>query len=304
MDACVSGWAMRHGETVVIPDIYADPRVPHDVYRATFVKTICVVPIRTLDPIGAIGNYWASPRDIQASDIMLLRALAESAAAALENVRLVEELEEARAETLQRLANAAEYRDDDTFQHTERVGMTSAAIAAQLGLDTGFTDVLRQAAPLHDIGKIALRDAVLLKKGTLTIEERQHVNTHVAAGAAILDGTRSAVLRMARDIVLSHHEWWNGEGYPARVAGERIPLSGRIVAAADVFDALTHSRPYKSAWPVDKAVATIRELRGSQFDPRVVDAFVAIDHRRLADPVQGRARVATRRPSPESSGAT
>jgi putative nucleotidyltransferase with HDIG domain len=283
MGACVSGWAMQQGETVVIPDIYADPRVPHEVYRATFVKTICMVPIRMRDPIGAIGNYWAAPRDVSASDIQLLQALAESAAAALQHVRVLDELEEARAETLQRLANAAEYRDDDTFHHTERVGMTSAAIAAQLGLDSDFTDVLRQAAPLHDIGKIALRDSVLLKKGRLTEEERQHVNTHVTAGAAILHGTRSAVLRMAREIVLSHHEWWNGKGYPGRVAGEGIPLSGRIVAAADVFDALTHSRPYKAAWPVDQAVATIQELRGSQFDPRVVDAFVAIDHRRLVN---------------------
>jgi hypothetical protein len=283
LEACVSGWAMQHREAVVIPDIYADPRVPHDAYRPTFVRSMCMVPIRTLDPVGAIGNYWAEPHTVTPTEIMLLRALADSAAAALESVRLVSELEEARAETLLRLGRAAEYRDDDTHRHTERVAVTSAAIAEQLGVDDETVDTLRQAAPLHDIGKIALKDSLLLKPGALTPEERRQMQTHVPAGAAILDGTNSTVLRMARDVVLSHHEWWNGQGYPARIAGDAIPLTGRIVALADVFDALTHSRPYKPAWPVNTAVAKVTELRGHQFDPQVVDAFLRLNGATLID---------------------
>jgi hypothetical protein len=283
LEACVSGLAMTTRESIVIPDIYADPRVPHDAYRPTFVKSMCMVPIRTLDPIGAIGSYWAQPHDVTPTEIMLLQSLADSAAAALENLRLVDELEEARAETLLRLALAAEYRDDDTFRHTQRVARTSAAIARGIGLSVDAVVTIQQAAPLHDVGKIALRDSLLLKPGALTADERQHMQTHVPAGAAILQGTRSGVLRMAQEIVLTHHEWWNGAGYPHRLRGEDIPLSGRIVAVADVFDALAHARPYKPAWPVEAAVAKISELRGLQFDPHIVDAFLRVEPSSLVD---------------------
>ena len=277
LEACVSGIAMRERQTIVIPDIYADPRVPHDAYRPTFVKSMCMVPIRTLDPIGAIGNYWARPHEVTPTEITLLQGLADSTAAALDNVRLVAELEEARAETLLRLARATEYRDDDTSRHTERVALTSAAIARELGMDDEVVSTIGQAAPLHDIGKIALKDALLLKPGQLTTEERRLMEHHVPAGAAILDGSRSAVLTMAREVVLSHHEWWNGSGYPAHLAGDDIPEAGRIVALADVFDALTNSRPYKPAWPVPAAMEMITGLRGVQFEPRVVDAFCRLD---------------------------
>src|SRR5262249_270546 len=134
LSACVSGWAMQHRTAAVIPDIYVDARVPHDAYRPTFVKSMCMVPIRTLAPIGAIGTYWAKLHQIGESEVALLRALADSTAVAMENVRMVGELEEARLETLQRLARAAEYRDDSTFQHTERVGRLAALIAERLGL--------------------------------------------------------------------------------------------------------------------------------------------------------------------------
>lgn len=276
MAACVSGWAMRHRSAAIIPDIYVDPRVPHEAYRPTFVKSMCMVPIRTFDPVGAIGNYWAVPHQIGDAEVLLLRALADSTAVAMENVRIVAELEEARFETLQRLARAAEYRDDDTFQHTERVGLTTALMGERLGLDRDRVSVLRQAAPLHDIGKLAVPDAVLLKKGALSPEERQQMQGHVHAGAGILEGSRSTVLRAAREIVLTHHEWWNGAGYPSALAATAIPLSGRIVAVADVFDALTHDRPYKTAWPIDVAFSEIQRFAGIQFDPAVVDALHAV----------------------------
>lgn len=275
IDACVSGWTMKHREAVVIPDIYTDARVPHDAYRPTFVRSMCMVPIRTLDPVGAIGTYWATPHRPHEREIQLVRSLADSTAVAIENVRLLTELEDARLETLQRLARAAEYRDDATFQHTERVAAMAAAIAEQLGCHTETVDLFRQAAPLHDIGKIAVPDVLLLKRGQLTPEERQQMQRHVPTGAAILDGTRSAVLQTAREIVLSHHEWWDGRGYPTGLVGEAIPLGGRIVAVADVFDALSHDRPYKAAWPMQAALAEIDRLAGTQFDPRVVAAFRA-----------------------------
>jgi HD domain len=186
------------------------------------------------------------------------------------------ELDDARAETLQLLAIAVEYRDDSTFQHTARVGVIAAEIAARLGLRAQQVKRLREAAPLHDVGKIAIPDRILLKRGNLSAEEQKLMQTHAALGARLLARSSSPVLQMAAVIAATHHEWWDGSGYPVGLAGERIPLVGRVVAVADVFDALTHERPYKAAWPVGQATARIKRGSGSQFDPRVVAAFLAI----------------------------
>jgi putative nucleotidyltransferase with HDIG domain len=273
LNQCISGWTMLHRRAAVIEDIYADERIPHSAYRPTFVKSLAMVPIRTLDPIGAIGNYWAARHQPSESELELLQALADSTAVAMENVRVYEELEASRLETLRCLARAAEYRDDDTHEHTERVARMAVLLAERLECSPAEVELIRLAAPLHDIGKLAISDAVLLKPARLTAEEFEKIKTHAAAGAAILAGTSSDVLRMGQEIARSHHEWWDGTGYPAALAGEAIPLSGRIVALADVFDALTHERPYKDAWPASAAVAEIKRLRGRQFDPSVVDAF-------------------------------
>ncbi len=186
------------------------------------------------------------------------------------------ELVDARAETLQRLATAAEYRDGDTFQHTERVGATAAEIAARLGLAADQIGLLREAAPLHDVGKLAISDTILLKPGKLSAEEYEVMKTHAELGARLLSGSSSPVLQMATVIAASHHERWDGAGYPAGLAEQAIPRVGRIVAVADVFDALTHERPYKPAWPVEQAIAEIERAAGSQFDPGVVAAFLAM----------------------------
>ncbi len=186
------------------------------------------------------------------------------------------ELDQARAETLQLLAVAVEYRDDATFQHTERVGIIAAEIAARLGLRTEQIARIREAAGLHDIGKIAIPDRILLKRGSLSAEERKVIQAHAGLGARLLSQSSSPVLQMAAVIAATHHEWWNGSGYPRGLAGERIPLVGRVVAVADVFDALTHARPYKPAWPVGRAIVRIQRGSGSQFDPRVVSAFLAV----------------------------
>jgi putative two-component system response regulator len=189
------------------------------------------------------------------------------------------QLEQARNEILQRLALAAEYRDDDTHQHTLRVGELSALLAAALGLADQQVRRIRQAAPLHDIGKIGITDLVLLKPAKLTPQEFEHVKTHTLIGARILADSTVPVLQLGREIALTHHERWDGSGYPHGLRGERIPLSGRIVTVADVFDALIHDRPYKHAWPVDRAIAEITTQKGRQFDPDVVDAFLGLVER-------------------------
>jgi putative two-component system response regulator len=197
------------------------------------------------------------------------------------------ELDDARAETLRQLAIAAEYRDDETYQHTERVGHVAARLALQLGLPAGQVTLLRHAAPLHDVGKLAIPDRILLKPGKLSAEEYEVMQTHAELGSRLLSGGSSPVLQMAAVIAANHHERWDGTGYPSRRAREEIPLVGRLVAVADVFDALTHDRPYKSAWPVERAIAEIERGAGSQFDPRGVAAFLALreDLRTLGDDV-------------------
>lgn len=195
-----------------------------------------------------------------------------------------EDLEQARLEMLERLALAAEYRDDDTGEHTRRVGSTSASIARAIGIDAESAELIRQAALLHDIGKIGVSDRILLKPGPLTPEERVLMQSHVTIGAAILAGSRHSLLQAAEQIAGTHHEWWDGSGYGKGLAGISIPVVGRIVAVADVFDALTHERPYKAAWPVDRAVAEIHTLSGRQFDPEMVEAFAALAHDELVTP--------------------
>lgn len=189
-------------------------------------------------------------------------------------------LEESKAEILARLAMASEWRDDDTGEHTKRVGEMSARIARQLGWKEEDVATLALAAPLHDLGKIGIPDAILLSSNGLTKEEFETMKTHTRIGAEILAGSRSPLLEMAETIAMSHHERWDGRGYPHGLAGAEIPQCGRIVAVADVFDALTHDRPYKKAWPLEEAIDEIRKNSGSHFDPQVVEAFLEVlEHR-------------------------
>ena len=186
------------------------------------------------------------------------------------------ELAEAQVEILRRLAVAAEYRDDVTGRHAERVGMISAQIGRELGLNALQVDLVRWAAPLHDVGKIAIPDAILRKPGPLTEDEFGIMRGHTEIGARILSGSPYPLLRVAREIALTHHERWDGEGYGEGLEGAGIPLAGRIVAVADVFDSLTHMRPYKGPLEFPQAVEVIVTNAGSQFDPDVVDAFTRV----------------------------
>lgn len=185
-------------------------------------------------------------------------------------------LEEARLDVLARLARAAEFRDDETGEHTYRVGDLSAQIAGRLGLSSEEVENIRLTAPLHDVGKIGVPDAILLKPGRLTPAEQAIMETHTTIGAMLLSDSPWHLLHEARDIALFHHEWWNGDGYPHGIAGEEIPLAARIVAAADVFDALSNDRTYRRAWPREQVLAELRSGEGTHFDPRVVRALLDI----------------------------
>lgn len=190
-------------------------------------------------------------------------------------------LEEVHLEVCDRLARAAEFRDDATGQHTRRVGRTAAVLADTAGLDRATTDLIGHAAPLHDVGKIAIPDEILLKPGELTPAEFEVIKTHTTAGAELLSGGHSRLMQMAEQIARSHHERWDGSGYPYGVAGEAIPLPARVVAVADFFDALTHPRPYRGAWSCGRVVDTIRQGAGRQFDPMLVEAFLELPHAEL-----------------------
>lgn len=183
-------------------------------------------------------------------------------------------LEASQAEVLERLAQAAEFRDDDTGQHTRRVGDLAASLAQELGLDKERVELLRRAAALHDVGKIGISDTLLLKPGKLSNDEFDVIKTHTLIGAQLLREGNSPLMAIAEIIARSHHERFDGRGYPHGCSGEDIPLEGRIVAVADVFDALTHERPYKGAWPKEEAINEIEKGAGTQFDPKVVQAFL------------------------------
>jgi putative two-component system response regulator len=185
-------------------------------------------------------------------------------------------LNEAQVEMLQRLASTAEVRDDDTGQHTIRVGELAGRLARALGLPAHTTQLIRSTAPLHDLGKIGIPDGVLLKPGRLTPEEFDIMKGHTTIGARILSGGHSELLQVAERIALTHHERWDGSGYPLGLAGSAIPLEGRVVAVVDFWDALTHDRPYRGAVPVAEVLDMVRAGRGSHFDPEVADSFLAL----------------------------
>ncbi|KAA0873579.1 HD-GYP domain-containing protein [Nitrincola tapanii] len=183
------------------------------------------------------------------------------------------ELHDTRLEVIRRLGRAAEFRDNETGMHVIRMSQFSALIAQSMGWDQEAADLLLNASPMHDIGKIGIPDHILLKPGRFTDDEMKIMQTHAQIGADLLAGDDSPLFKMAREIALTHHEKWNGTGYPHGLKGEEIPMTGRIVAVADVFDALTSERPYKKAWTLEAAVALIRQEAGAHFDPEVVKHF-------------------------------
>lgn len=202
--------------------------------------------------------------------------LLEGRIAKQELTRQSQELFKARVEVMERLAVAAELRDDSTGEHSYRVGRMSSLLAKEYGCDDDTIFMIDIAARLHDIGKIGIPDGILLKPAPLNAAERDVMKTHTTIGAEVLAKSNIAHMQMAEEIARHHHEWWDGTGYPGNQSGTGIPLAARIAALADVFDALTHARPYKSAWTVDSALTEILSLRGRQFDPELTDMFLGL----------------------------
>ena len=292
---CISGWAMRNRQVVVIEDIFADDRIPHSAYRPTFVKSLAMAPVRRDDPVAAIGAYWATRQMPAAWQVDALTRIANSAAVAMANVALYEKLRQSEAEAERAkdaivfaMASLAETRDRDTGNHVRRTQhyVRALAHAAQPHFPDELTDetaeLLFKAAPLHDVGKIGIPDRILLKPGKLTRTEMAVMRTHAAIGARAIEraeqylGT-SRFLELAREIAFTHHEKWDGSGYPRGLAGTDIPLSGRIVAIADVYDALLSKRVYKEPMPADEAMAIMISERGRHFDPTLIDLFAGLE---------------------------
>ncbi|RLM27836.1 two-component system response regulator [Brenneria alni] len=186
------------------------------------------------------------------------------------------ELLDTRLQVVRRLGRAAEYRDSETGQHIMRMSHSSALLARQMGWSESDIELILHSSPMHDVGKIGIPDAILLKPGKLDAAEWDVMRQHTVIGAELLAGDDSMLMVMSREIALTHHEKWDGSGYPRGLSGEDIPLSGRIVAVADVFDALTSVRPYKQAWSREQAIAYIQSESGSHFDPDVVSAFMNV----------------------------
>jgi putative two-component system response regulator len=185
----------------------------------------------------------------------------------------IEKIKHASLETVLRLTRASEYRDEDTGMHIQRMGLYASCIARNMGLSNLESENLSYAAPMHDIGKIGTPDHILLKPGKLNADEWKIMQQHTVIGAKILEGSNTDFIRLGEIIALCHHEKWNGSGYPRRLKEAEIPVAGRIVAVADVFDALTSRRPYKQAYSVEKSLEIMKESRNTHFDPEVLDAF-------------------------------
>ncbi len=278
----IAGYVARGGRSVNVADAYALPAEAEFEFnnwfdRQTGYRTRSVLALPMTNPdgrvLGVVQLINARGDGFDPRHEELVLALASQAAVAVENSRLRLELREAYRETIFRLARAAEHRDTDTGDHIQRVSRYAAEIALGAGYPADEVEDLLLAVSMHDVGKIAVPDAILKKPGRFTDEERVEIEKHAELGARILGGSAVAVLELSREIAHTHHEKWDGTGYPRGLRGEEIPLAGRICALADVFDALTSQRCYKPAMPIEQACDIIREGVGTHFDPRLADVF-------------------------------
>lgn len=272
----------RTGETINLPNAYEDPRFCMDVDMVTDFRThtLLAVPLknnsgRVLGVFQVVNKSDGNPFDKKDEGILLL--LATLASSAIEIAKLYQDVHVAQLETIYRLAVTAEYRDQqDTRAHLKNISIISYLLALALGMTRKEAELIKNASPLHDIGKVALADNILLKPGKLTPEEFEIMKSHTVYGGRILEGAHSKILQIAHKMSLYHHEKWNGLGYPKALQGEEIPIEARIVTVADVFDALCVFRVYKKAWKTDDAYEYILGEAGKSFDPRVVAAFKKI----------------------------
>ena len=267
--------AARTGQTINLPNAYEDPRFSIDVDIVTAFRTHATIAVPLKNNTGEVlGVFQVSNKSdgtpFDKTDEGLLRLLATLASGSIEIAKLYQEVRVAQLETIYRLAVTAEYRDQqDTRQHLKNISIISYLLALALGMSKSEAELIKNASPLHDIGKVALADSILLKPGKLTPEEFETMKSHTVYGGRILEGAHSKVLQMAHKMSLYHHEKWDGSG----LHEEEIPLEARIVTVADVFDALCVFRVYKKAWRTEEALSYILDEAGKSFDPRIVEAF-------------------------------
>ncbi len=278
----VVGACIREKKTLIINDPYNDERFHSDVDAMTgfLTKSILVEPLVDTkgEIIGAIQvlNKKSNDGKFSEEDLQMLVVAAGFSANSLETFKLNLEIEESQNETILMLGEICEKRSLETGKHTARVAKYSVAIAEAHGLPREEIQVLRQASGLHDIGKMGIRDSILLKPGKLTLEEYNEMKNHSDIGYFMLRSSRNRILQAGALISHEHHEKFDGSGYPCGLKGEEIHVFASITAIADVFDAVTSVRCYKDAWPIDKAFDLIREESGKHFDPQLVDAFFKV----------------------------
>jgi hypothetical protein len=279
-ESSLAGYVGVTGKTLNIIDAYEiDSSLP---FRFNPTRSMLLVPMSAPDGqvIGVLQLINA--RDGSGASVSfderfsnLVRSLASQAAVAVRNAQLARQLKDAYRDTVVALSVAAEFRDRDTAAHILRMSHYCGVIARKLGLPEAEVELILLASPMHDVGKLGVPDAILQKPGKLTDDEFREMQRHTIYGERILSISDAEILRISREIAASHHEKWDGTGYPHGLQGPEIPLNGRIAAVADVFDALCSRRCYKEPMPFDQAVALLVEQRGRHFDPTIVDAFIA-----------------------------
>lgn len=285
----IAGYVAVTKKNLNIPDVYNLPEnAPYSFnrdfderneYRTCSVLTVPMLDHRSevlgvLQLINATTEGRVVKFDSQLED--LVHSMASQAAVAVNNALLTSEIKRVHLDTIMRLSVAAEYKDKDTARHIQRVSRYSEALARQLGWSREQQELMLYSAPMHDVGKIGIADAILLKPGRLDEQERRAMQEHTTIGASIMAGSDSPVLQMSEQVASYHHEKWDGTGYPHGLKGEDIPQVGRILAVADVFDALSSKRVYKGAMGIDETLDILKEDSGSHFDPGCVEAFLQI----------------------------
>lgn len=290
----ITGWVAQTGQSLNIVDAYSSDKFNPEIDRITGFKTVSVlaVPLKNISgkTIGVFEVINKISGTFNNEDEGILKLISSLAAGAIENAQLYENLYQSQLETIYRLAITAEYRDQhDTAIHLRHISEYSELLARAMGLDSKTVEDIKYASPLHDIGKVAISDSILLKPAKLTPEEFEEMKKHTLYGAKILSNAKSHLLQVACRIAQSHHEKYDGMGYPYRLKGEDIPVEARIVSVADVFDALCMTRVYKPSWEPNKAREYILSEKGKSFDPKVVKAFddvypVFLEIRKKTDP--------------------
>jgi HD-GYP domain-containing protein (c-di-GMP phosphodiesterase class II) len=283
----LAGYVANTGTVVNLPDAYQIPETAEYHFDRSFdqrtgyrTQSMLQLPMKDTEGniIGVLQlinarNGQGENIPFTRDDEELMLAVASQAAVAVKNAQLNREIKEAHLDTIMRLGLAAEYRDKETGNHIRRMSHYSAIIAEKLGLPGDRVDIILLSSPMHDVGKVGIPDAILLKPGHLNVLERKIMESHTIIGAEILKESEIPLIQLSQTIAVTHHEKWDGTGYPNKFKGEEIPLEGRIVALADVFDALSNKRVYKPAMTIEETMKIITESSGTHFDPAIVSAF-------------------------------